>query len=115
MERRVTAPRVAQEEETVAASRREGGREGTRGLYDRCPEIKGFRPPSEIKLTNRGNESLVRPLLASAALPERRAGGCYVRVATTRCPIFSPCPLVFRRGVVAGMPIPIRRKSDVGR
>lgn len=70
------------------------GEEGTRGLYDRCPEIKGFRPPSEIKLTNRGDESLVRPLLASALLPEQR-------LYPSRRPdarFFLPCPLVFRRG-----------------
>lgn len=87
MERRVTAP---EEEETAAASR---GGEGTRGLYDRCPEIKGFRPPSEIKLTNRGNESLVRPLLASA-LPEQL---CYTRRDDPMPDFFtlSPC---FPRG-----------------
>lgn len=59
--RRFAAPRVAEEEEEETEERR-AAREG----YDRCPEIKGLRPPSEIKLTNRGNESLVRPLLASA-------------------------------------------------
>lgn len=37
MERRVTAPRVAEEEEETVAERR-AAREG----YDRCPEIKGF-------------------------------------------------------------------------
>lgn len=89
MERRVTAPGRG----GGGNGRGKQGGEGTRGLYDRCPEIKGFRPPSEIKLTNRGNESPVRPLLASA-LPEQL---CYTRRDDPMPDFFtlSPC---FPRG-----------------
>lgn len=97
--RRFTAPRVAEEEEEETEERR-AAREG----YDRCPEIKGLRPPSEIKLTNRGNESLVRPLLASAPRPDAR--------------FFHPVPLFSTKGVVVIAMVHAdsnSRKSDAGR
>ena len=72
------------------AQRGNGCSTNWRAMID-VPKLRAC-PPSEIKLTNRANEWPVRSLLALAVL---------VRVATTRCPIFSRCPLFFEG--VAGL------------